>query len=175
MHGDGQPAGGEPDRLPQGRTQTPAEKPRRPHQTPGRRDRPLHRRRARARARYEILVSIPSVGPGVAAHLIADLPELGTLDRRAIACLAGLAPFADDSGDAKGQRHIRGGRAHPRRALYWAALSAARHNPDLRDFYKRLIEKGKKPKVALTAVMRKLVVLANILITENRLWVNHAA
>lgn len=125
--------------------------------------------------RYEILVSIPSVGPGVAAHLIADLPELGTLDRRAIACLAGLAPFADDSGDAKGQRHIRGGRAHPRRALYWAALSAARHNPDLRDFYKRLIEKGKKPKVALTAVMRKLVVLANILITENRLWVNHAA
>jgi transposase len=125
--------------------------------------------------RYEILVSIPSVGPGVAASLIADLPELGMLDRRAIACLAGLAPFADDSGSTQGSRHIRGGRAHPRRALYWAALSAARHNPDLRAFYKRLIENGKKPKVALTAVMRKIVVLANVLITENRLWINHSA
>jgi transposase len=125
--------------------------------------------------RYAILVSIPGVGPAVAASLLADLAELGSLDRRAVACLAGLAPFADDSGDSEGQRHIKGGRAHPRRALYWAALSAARHNPDLSAFYKRLIEKGKKPKVALTAVMRKLVVLANTLLKEKRLWLDHRA
>ena len=125
--------------------------------------------------RYQILVSIPGVGPVVAASLIADLPELGTVDRRAIACLVGIAPFADDSGDAKGLRHIKGGRAHPRRALYWAALSAARFNPDLRLFYQRLRENGKKPKVALVAVMRKLVVLANTLLNDNRTWVNHRA
>lgn len=125
--------------------------------------------------RYAILVSIPSVGPAVAAALIADLPELGQLDRHAIACLAGLAPFADDSGDAEGPRHIKGGRAQPRRALYWAALSAMRHNPDLAVFHKRLRDKGKKPKVALVAVMRKLVVLANTLLKEDRLWVNHCA
>jgi transposase len=125
--------------------------------------------------RHAILVSIPSVGPAVAAALIADLPELGRLDRRAIACLAGLAPFADDSGEAEGPRHIKGGRAQPRRALYWAALSAARHNPDLARFYKRLRDNGKKPKVALTAVMRKLVVLANTLLSQNRPWVQHHA
>lgn len=120
--------------------------------------------------RYTILVSIPGVGPAVAAALIADLPELGRLGRHAIACLAGLAPFADDSGDANGPRRIRGGRAQPRRALYWAALSAARHNPDLAIFYKRLRDNGKKPKVALTAVMRKIVVLSNSLLREDRLW-----
>lgn len=120
--------------------------------------------------RYAILVSIPGVGPAVAAALIADLPELGRLGRQAIACLAGLAPFADDSGDANGPRRIKGGRAQPRRALYWAALSAARHNPDLAVFYKRLRDNGKKPKVALTAVMRKIVVLSNSLLREDRLW-----
>lgn len=125
--------------------------------------------------RYEILISIPGVGPGVAANLLVDLAELGSLDRHAIACLAGVAPFADDSGETAGQRHIKGGRANPRRALYWAALSAKRHNPELSVFYKRLIENGKKPKIALTAIMRKLVVLANTLLKENRLWVNHRA
>jgi transposase len=125
--------------------------------------------------RYQILVSIPGVGPGVAADLLVDLAELGCLNRHAIACLAGLAPFADDSGDLAGQRHIKGGRANPRRALYWAALSAARYNPDLSTFYKRLRENGKKPKLALTAVMRKLVILANTLLKEDRPWVNHCA
>lgn len=125
--------------------------------------------------RYEILLSIPGVGPVVAAELIADLAELGCLDRHACASLAGVAPFADDSGNSAGQRHIKGGRSHVRRALYWAALSAAKHNPDLRAFYKRLIENGKKPKVALTAVMRKIVILANTLLKEDRLWThNHA-
>ncbi|MCG8545519.1 MAG: transposase [Alphaproteobacteria bacterium] len=125
--------------------------------------------------RHAILLSIPGIGPAVAATLIADLPELGSLNRRAIACLAGLAPFADDSGQAEGLRHIKGGRAQPRRALYWAALSAARYNPDLAVFYKRLRDKGKKPKVALTAVMRKLVVLANTLLKDDRHWVNRRA
>jgi transposase len=125
--------------------------------------------------RHQILLSIPGVGRGVAANLLTDLAELGSLDRHAIATLAGVAPFADDSGEATGQRHIKGGRASPRRALYWAALSASRHNPDLRAFYKRLVENGKKPKLALTAVMRKLVVLANTLLKENRLWVDHCA
>lgn len=125
--------------------------------------------------RQEILLSIPEVGAGVAANLLVDLAELGCLDRHAAACLAGVAPFADDSGDLSGQRRIKGGRASPRRALYWAALSAARHNPDLSTFHKRLVENGKKPKVALTAVMRKLVVLANTLIKEDQLWVNHAS
>ena len=125
--------------------------------------------------RQQIMISIPGIGPGVAANLLVDLAELGSLDRHAAACLAGVAPFADDSGELSGHRRIKGGRAGPRRALYWAALSAARHNPDLNAFYKRLVENGKKPKVALTAVMRKLVVLANTLIKEDRLWVNHAA
>lgn len=125
--------------------------------------------------RQQILLSIPGVGAGVAANLLVDLAELGSLDRHAAACLAGVAPFADDSGELSGQRRIKGGRASPRRALYWAALSAARHNPDLSAFHKRLVENGKKPKVALTAVMRKLVVLANTLIKEDRLWINHAA
>jgi transposase len=125
--------------------------------------------------RYAILVSIPGIGPIVAAGLLADLAELGFLDRHAIASLAGVAPFADDSGNTTGQRHIKGGRAHPRRALYWAALSAARHNADLSTFYKRLIENGKKPKVALTAVMRKLLVLANTLLAQNRPWIDYHA
>ena len=125
--------------------------------------------------RQQILLSIPGVGAGVAANLLVDLAELGRLDRHAAACLAGVAPFAEDSGEVTRQRHIRGGRASPRRALYWAALSAARHNPDLSAFYKRLVENGKKPKVALTAVMRKLVVLANTLIKEDRFWANHAS
>ena len=84
--------------------------------------------------------------------------------------LVGLAPVACDSGQSSGPRHIKGGRAHVRRALYMAALSAARFNPALRAFHDRLIEKGKLAKVALTAVMRKLLVLANTRVRENRKW-----
>jgi transposase len=84
--------------------------------------------------------------------------------------IVGLAPIACDSGESSGARHIRGGRAHVRNALYMAAVSAARFNPALKAFYDRLIAKGKKANVALTAVMRKLVVLANTLVRENRLW-----
>lgn len=120
--------------------------------------------------RGRILRSIPGIGPAVAAVLLADLAELGTLSPKAAGALTGLAPVARDSGQTTGQRHIQGGRKAVRNALYMAALAAARHNPDLASFYKRLRDKGKKPKLALTAVMRKLVVLANSLIKENRQW-----
>jgi len=120
--------------------------------------------------RYQILLSIPGIGATVAANLLANLAELGSLDRHAIAALVGVAPFADDSGETTGLRHISGGRASPRRALYWAALSASRCNPELHTFYKRLVDSGKKPKLALTAVMRKIIVMANSLLKDDRLW-----
>lgn len=124
----------------------------------------------RLSARYEIVQSIPGVGPVAAAALVIGLAELGTCTAKQAAMLAGLAPVACDSGDQKGARHIQGGRGDVRRALYMAAVSAARCNPQLKTFYDRLIAAGKRPKVALTAVMRKLVALANTLLTENRPW-----
>ncbi len=120
--------------------------------------------------RYSILISIKGIGPVVAAMLAACLSELGLLPAGKIAALAGVAPFNDDSGGERGLRRIKGGRAHVRRALYMAAVSAARCNPDLKAFYDRLRANGKQAKLALTAVMRKLLVLANTLIRENRHW-----
>lgn len=120
--------------------------------------------------RYVILSSIPGIGAVAATTLMVDLAELGNASRGAVALLAGLAPIACDSGDMSGQRHIRGGRAIVRQALYMAAVAAARCNPDLAAFYKRLRTAGKKAKVALTAVMRKLLTLANTLVKEDRLW-----
>lgn len=125
--------------------------------------------------RYEIVRSIPGIGPVAAVALIIGLPELGTCSGKAAGLLAGLAPLACDSGATAGQRRIRGGRAHVRTALYFAAIAAARFNPGLSGFYRRLRAAGKKPKVAITAVMRKLVVLANVLIREDRLWQAHQA
>ena len=122
--------------------------------------------------RFAILTSIAGIGRVVAATLVACLAELGSLPAKAIAMLVGLAPVACDSGTATGQRRIRGGRAHVRSPLYLAAVSAVRCNPDLKAFYRRLRhEKAKSAKQALTAVARKLVVLANTLIHEDRLWV----
>jgi transposase len=120
--------------------------------------------------RHGILASIKGIGPVIAAALAACLPELGQLASGKIAALAGVAPFDDDSGDRRGLRRIQGGRAHVRQALYMAAVSAARCNPDLKAFYERLRAKGKAAKLALTAVMRKLVILANTLIREDRHW-----
>ena len=120
--------------------------------------------------RRQVLLSIPGLGPATAAVLLADCPELGTLSSKAAASLAGLAPIARDSGNSSAQRHIRGGRKSLRNALYMAALSAARANPDLKSFYQRLRHNGKRPKVALTAVMRKLLILANSLINDQRCW-----
>lgn len=120
--------------------------------------------------RQAILVSIPGVGVVTAAALIAGLGELGACSGKQAAMLAGVAPIACDSGERIGRRAIRGGRAAPRNAAYMASLSASRHNPDLAAFAKRLKNAGKPAKVVLVAVMRKLIVLANTLIAQNRLW-----
>jgi transposase len=120
--------------------------------------------------RYTILTSIPSIGFVTAAVLIACLTELGNMTAKQSAMLAGLAPIADQSGKRDGVRVIFGGRARVRRALYLAALSAVRFNPDMHAFYARLEATGKPAKAALIAVARKLVVLANTLISEDRLW-----
>jgi transposase len=120
--------------------------------------------------RHAILLSIPGIGPCAAAAMLAETPELGALSGKAAASLAGLAPIACDSGQTVGLRRIRGGRAGVRAPLYMAALTAARHHPDLARFHRRLIAAGKKPKIVLTAIMRKLIVLANTLLKENRLW-----
>ncbi len=122
------------------------------------------------RAKEDLLRSIKGIGPVASRTLLAALPELGALTNRKAAALAGLAPFDDDSGQRRGQRHVRGGRAEVRSALYMAALSAAKHNPALRSFAERLRRAGKKAKVVLTAVARKLVVLANAILRTGRRW-----
>jgi transposase len=105
--------------------------------------------------------TIPGVGPVTAANLIGLMPELGSLSRRQAASLAGLAPHPRQSGQTDGYRKTRGGRPEVKRALFMAALVAARHNPQLKTFYDRLCTNGKKPIVALTALMRKLIVIIN--------------
>lgn len=120
--------------------------------------------------RFDILLTIPGVGPVAAMALVIGLPELGNCSAKAACLLAGLAPLACDSGDKAGERHIKGGRAFVRTGIYLAALTAARCNPQLREDYKRLRDAGKKAKVAITAIMRKLVVLASVLIKEDRPW-----
>jgi transposase len=120
--------------------------------------------------RAAILASIPGIGPVSVITMIAELDELGACSRGQIAALVGVAPMNWDSGRLRGRRIIKGGRRGVRSVLYMAALAAIRCNPGLKGFYDHLIQNGKKPKVALTAVMRKLAILANILITENRTW-----
>ncbi|HSN70177.1 MAG TPA: IS110 family transposase [Steroidobacteraceae bacterium] len=116
------------------------------------------------------LQTVPSVGPGVARALIIDLPELGSLGRRQIASLVGVAPFAKDSGKKSGYRRIRAGRAAPRTALYLAAMNGARFNPVLKAMYERMIEVGKPPKVALIALARKLLTILNAMVRDGRDW-----
>ena len=118
----------------------------------------------------DLLKSVPGIGDVTARTLIADLPELGTLDRRKIAALVGVAPFNRDSGTFRGRRTIWGGRASVRATLYMAALVASRHNPVLRRFYRRLIDAGKPKKVALTAVMRKLLTILNAIVRDQIPW-----
>jgi transposase len=118
----------------------------------------------------DILRSMPGVGPTTSAALIAELPELGKLNRQQIASLVGLAPFDHDSGKMKGKRSIWGGRKSVRTALYMAALAAKRFNPKLKAFAERLKRAGKKNKVILTAVMRKLLVICNTMLKNNTHW-----
>jgi len=127
------------------------------------------------RVQEELLRSEPGVGPTTARTLLGELPELGQLDRRAIAALVGVAPFNCDSGQQRGQRHIWGGRASVRATIYMAALSAARYNPVLRVFYRRLRDAGKPAKVALVATMRKLLTILNAMLKHQSPWTTQVA
>ena len=120
--------------------------------------------------RMEVLTPIAGVGPVAAAGPLADVPELGRVDGKAASSLVGVVPWVRESGRWKGRSFIRGGRTRPRRLLYMAAVSASRCNPDKARRYAELRERGKPPKVALTAVMRKLAVLANALPKQDRTW-----
>ncbi len=123
--------------------------------------------------RAEILTSIPGISDITAAGLIVLMPELGMLTRARAASLAGLAPVTRESGHWKGRSFIQGGRHRVRRLLFMPAVVAVQHNPDLKRKYEALVAKGKPPKVALTAVMRKLLVLANALVQQDRTWTVH--
>ena len=112
------------------------------------------------------LRSVPGVGPATARVLVTELPELGNASRRQIAALVGVAPYNDDSGNRRGARRIRGGRATVRKALYMATLVATRHNQVIREHYQHLQSQGKPKKVALVACMRKLLIYLNTLLTE---------
>lgn len=122
------------------------------------------------RERDELLQSVPGIGQAVSYTLLSSLPELGTLDKKAVASLAGLAPMNNDSGSMRGRRSIRGGRETVRRALYMAVFSGIRCNPVVRAHYLSLRERGKPPKVAMVACMRKLVVILNAMAADGRKW-----
>lgn len=122
------------------------------------------------RAAEDLLRSVPGVGPVVSRTLIAELPELGTLTRRQIAALAGLAPWTRQSGTWRGKSFIGGGRPAVRTILFNAALVAARHNQELKAFHQRLIAAGKPKMVALIAVARKLLTMLNAILRDNRPW-----
>ena len=122
------------------------------------------------RAKEDLLRSVPGIGPVVSRTLIGELPELGQLNRQQIAALAGVAPLNRDSGTLRGKRMVWGGRRSVRVALYMAALTASQRNPAIRVFYQRLTERGKPPKVALTACMRKLLVIVNAMVRDGVSW-----
>jgi transposase len=129
----------------------------------------------RLKARLDILLSIPGVGAATAIALLVDMPELGTMDAKQAASLAGLAPVTRQSGTWKGKSFIQGGRASIRHALYMPALVAIRFNHQLKEKYEALRQTGKPAKVAIVAVMRKIVIIANALIRDNRKWTRDIA
>lgn len=122
------------------------------------------------KAKVNLLKAVPGVGKVTLFTLLSRLPELGTLNRRAIAALTGVAPFACDSGKRRGQRFVWGGRAEVRSALYMATFSAIRHNPPIKLFFERLTATGKPFKVAMTACMRKLLTILNAILKTNQPW-----
>jgi transposase len=122
------------------------------------------------REKDELLQSVPGVGPVLSRTLLADLPELGRLDRGKIAALVGVAPLNRDSGNMRGKRGIWGGRASVRTVLYMAAVAATKHNPVIREVYLRLVGAGKEKKVALVACMRKLLVTLNAMMRDQKQW-----
>ena len=126
------------------------------------------------REQDDLLRSVPGVGPQLSVALLSGLPELGKLDRRQIAALAGVAPMNRDSGTMRGRRTVSGGRARIRAVLYMGALVASRHNPVIRSFYQRLLAAGKPKKLALTACMRKLLTILNGMVKSGQHWNPHA-
>ena len=124
------------------------------------------------RKKEELLRSVPGVGPILCTTLLSGLPELGSLNRRQIASLVGVAPFNRDSGTFRGRRCVWGGRANVRAVLYMGTISAIRCNPVIRDFYLRLCNAGKAPKVAITACMRKLLTILNAMLKSQTVWGN---
>jgi transposase len=122
------------------------------------------------REKEGLLSTVPGVGTVISRTLLAELPEIGTLDRRQIAALVGLAPFTRQSGQWRGQSFIGGGRATVRSAVFMGAMAATRHNPQLRDFHQRLIAAGKPKMVALIAVARKLLTILNAILRDGRPW-----
>jgi hypothetical protein len=120
--------------------------------------------------RYRLLISMPGVGAILACTLIALLPELGRMSRKQVAALVGVAPYAFESGKLKGARCIWGGRAHIRRVLYMAAMSASNWNAVLKAFHDRLVATGKKPKVVIVAVMRKMITMLNAMVRDDVVW-----
>jgi transposase len=121
------------------------------------------------------LASVPGIGKITSAGLVALVPELGRLDGKQAAALVGVAPFARDSGLMRGKRTIRGGRGQPRAVLYMATLVAVRFNPAVKAFYQRLVAAGKAKKLALTAAMRKLLVMLNAMLRDDKPWQSTAA
>lgn len=121
-------------------------------------------------AKATMLEAVPGVGPQLTLTLIAELPELGKLGRRQIASLVGVAPHPHESGKFKGRRMIWGGRGRVRTMLYMATLSAVRHNPVVRTFYRALLERGKSKKLALVACMRKLLIILNAIVRDSSSW-----
>jgi transposase len=122
------------------------------------------------REQEDLLRSVPGIGPTTALTLLAEVPELGQLGRKALAALVGVAPFNCESGTLRGRRIVWGGRARVRAVLYMAALAATRHNPTIRAFYERLCAAGKPKKVALTACMHKLLLIANAIVRQRTPW-----
>ena len=123
-------------------------------------------------AREELLVSVPGIGPVIARTLISEIPELGSLDRRSVASLAGLAPFTRQSGQWKGKSMIAAGRAPVRAALFIAVMVASRFNPTIKAFHQRLRDAGKPKMVALIACARKLLTILNAILRDQKPWQN---
>ena len=122
------------------------------------------------RANEKLLISVPGVGPVISRTLLAEMPELGTLSPKKIASLAGVAPFTRQSGQWRGKSFISGGRAPVRAALFMGAMVAAKYNPILKTFYRRLVEAGKPKKIAIIAVARKLLTILNAIVRDQKPW-----
>jgi transposase len=121
-------------------------------------------------AKINLVKTVPGIGQVISTTLVSDRPELGQLTAKQISRLVGVAPINHDSGQHQGKRRISGGRAHVRSVLYMGAVVAMRHNPVIKDFYVRLVERGKSKKLALTACVRKMLVILNAMVRANQPW-----